>query len=86
MAGVPSRAYAWSREYVSPAVEAPLRSSPSHVNAILPDESFGSCRRADVCGNWEVWLANGWCVKHWDDGIGTSPKRKTKRNQSGILA
>ena len=70
---------AWSRESVRPVGQPPVRSVPSHVNAILPDESFGSCRRADVCGNWKVWLANGWCVEHWDDGVGTTKKRKAKR-------
>jgi hypothetical protein len=86
MAKAHSPTPAWSRESAKPAGESPLRSSPAHVNAILPDESFGACRRADVCGSWRVWLANGWCVKHWDDGVGTTKKRKTKRNQSGILA
>jgi len=86
MAKAHSPTPAWSKGSANPAVEPPVRSAPSHVNVILPDESFGACRRADVCGSWRVWLANGWCVEHWDDGVGTSPKRKTKRSQSGILA
>ena len=83
MARVPRPVYKWSEASANPAVEPPARSAPSHVNAILPDESFGACRRADVCRNWRVWLANGWCVQHWDDGVGTTKRRKTKRRPKG---
>ena len=83
MAKAHSPAYAWSEASAVPVVQPPARSSPAHINAVLPDESFGACRRADVCGNWRVWLANGWCVEHWDDGVGTTRKRKAKRRPKG---
>jgi len=34
----------------------------------LPMESYGTCKYVKTCGNREVILGNGVCVRCWDRG------------------
>jgi hypothetical protein len=34
--------------------------------ASIPVESYGMCKRAKRCGNWNVLLGDGVCVNCWD--------------------
>ena len=37
----------------------------------LPSESFGNCLRSRYCKQFEVVLADGFCVRCWDKGQAT---------------
>jgi hypothetical protein len=32
----------------------------------IPAESYGKCKRAQKCGNWNTLLGDGFCVDCWD--------------------
>jgi len=32
----------------------------------LPEQSFGKCYQARICGNTNVELGNGYCIACWD--------------------
>ena len=75
MVKLPKPYYKWAEASVRPEGAPPERPIPAHTKVVLPVESFGHCRAASSCGNWRVWLADGWCVEHWDDGLGTTATR-----------
>jgi len=49
------RKYTWKRDY-----------NYGNRKVHLPEQSFGKCYQARICGNTNVELGNGYCIACWD--------------------
>jgi hypothetical protein len=38
----------------------------------LPVHTVGECTGSRHCGQYKTDLANGWCARHWDKGLGST--------------
>jgi len=61
----------------------------AYDKVILPIASIGACHNVTLCMEWNVDLADGWCVKCWDRGKNSSvsimeaiEKRRKKRKSN----
>jgi hypothetical protein len=45
-------------------------------DVILPEATIGHCRNSRQCKQFNVELANGYCVKCWDRGLDTAAAEK----------
>jgi len=60
---------------MSKTEQSNLSSLFGHLSKIpLPRESAGACRYARTCGNYNVILGDGVCVKCWDRGLDKKAK------------
>ena len=53
---------------VEPTPQESARSSRKTVSIRLPDHTIGECKLSYSCKQFNVDLANGFCVEHWDRG------------------
>lgn len=45
----------------------------------LPNATFGHCRNYNKCRNFNVELANGYCITCWDRGLDDKDARQEER-------